>query len=354
MILPEIVKHIPKVELHDHLAGGMRMETIMEIADSKGIQLPGKDRGELFEWFRKRGNGGSLPSYLESFGITSAVLQDGTSLERVAYEAMLDFAQEHVVYAEIRFSPVHHTAGGLSQSEVVESVLSGLRKGSEETGNYFGLILCGMRDGIPRSSLEIAKLAVDYREKGVVGFDIAGNEYGYPPQQHLEAVEYAHLHGLGTTLHAGEADGKESIHQAVMICKSDRIGHGTRLIEDLGVEDGEIVTMGELSHFIRTKGIALEMCLTSNIGTGVVSSYADHPFPLFYHRGFHTVLCSDNRLMSNTSLTREMEIAISEYGLTLSDMKTITLYAMKAAFAQEDLKRKITKECVEPGYDPYL
>ena len=354
MFLQELVPHIPKVELHDHLAGGMRMETIMDIADSKGMQLPGNDPGALFEWFQKRSKGGSLPLYLEAFRITSAVLQDGMSLERVAYEAMIDFAQAQVVYAEVRFSPVHHTAGGLSQSEVVESVLSGLRKGSYETGVYFGLILCGIRDGDPRSSLEIAKLAVDYREKGVVGFDIAGKELGYPPQHHLKAFEYAQRHGLGTTLHAGEADGKDSIRQAVMTCKSDRIGHGTRLIEDMWIEDGEIVTMGELSHFIRDQRIPLEMCLTSNIGTGAVASYAEHPFPLLYHSGFQTMLCSDNRLMGNTSLTHEIEIAISEYGLTLSDLKTITLYAMEAAFIQEDLKRKITKECIEPGYDVYL
>lgn len=354
MMVQEIVKHIPKVELHDHLAGGMRMETVMELADSKGIQLPGKDPGELFEWFRKRSNGGSLPLYLESFTITSAVLQDEISLERAAYEAMLDFAQEHVVYAEIRFSPVHHTAEGLSESEVVESVLSGLRKGTERTGVYFGLILCGMRDRDPRSSLRIARLAAAYREKGVVGFDIAGKEYGYPPKHHLEAFEYARLHGLGTTLHAGEGYGKESIRQAVMICRSDRIGHGTRLTEELLVEEGEIVSMGELSRLIRAERIPLEICLTSNIGTGVVASYADHPFPLLYRCGFQTVLCSDNRLMSNTSLTHEMEIAVSEYGMTLSDMKTVTEYAVEAAFMQEDLKRKIMKECIEPGYGAYL
>ena len=350
----EIIRNIPKVELHDHLAGGLRLGTIIEIADSIGFRLPEKDPEALRKWFQKRSNGTSLALYLESFRITSEILQSGTSLERAAYEAMLDFAEEHIVYAEIRFSPVHHTAGGLSETEVVESVLSGLRKGSDETGVYFGLILCGMRDRDPRSSLAIAKLAVHFIGSGVVGFDIAGKENGYPPELHIDAFAYAHQHGLKTTAHAGEAAGIKSIFHAVMTCRVDRIGHGTRLIDDIRVEVDGSVSMGKLSRYVRNRKIPLEMCLTSNIGTGVVPCYADHPFPLLFRSGFQTLLCSDNRLMSGTSLTKEMEIAVEEYGLSLSDLKRLTVNAIDSAFIPEELKEQIKKESIEPGFKPYF
>ncbi len=353
MIKNEIIKKVPKVELHDHLSGGLRVHTIIELAQIAELNLPEKDPELLASWFHKGSEQKNLSSYLDSFRITAAVLQTKEALERVAKEAIEDFAEEHVVYAEIRFSPIHHVLKGLSLTEVIESVLSGLRRGKEETGVEFGLILCGMRDMDPAISLKIAQLAVAYRYSGCVGFDIAGKECGFSPRNHIEACAYARQHDFYMTVHAGEEGGLDYIREALHLCGAHRIGHGTRLKEDISFSRTNITHMGKLAHYVRNLRIPIEMCLTSNIGTGAAASYEEHPFNLMYQNDFKVLLCSDNRLMSNTSLTKEMEIAASVFSLALSDLERITIHAMESAFVPHDTKRRIIKEIIEPQYRFY-
>ncbi len=350
MVAPDIIKKIPKVELHDHLSGGLRIGTIIELAHICGCNLPETDPDLLATWFHKGAHQKNLISYLDTFRITMGVLQTRESLERAALEAMLDYADEHIVYAEIRFSPIHHTAKGLSLSEVIESVLKGLNEGKEKTGIYFGLILCGMRDMDSDVSFKIAQLAVAYRENGVVGFDIAGKEQGNPAKKHIKAFQYIRQHHLHSTIHAGEADGLESIRQAVYLCGADRIGHGTRLIDDVSFNGNRIESIGPLASYIRNTRVPIEMCLTSNIGTGATKRYEEHPFNLFYKNDFTVFLCSDNRLMSNTSLTKEMTIATKIFDLQLSDLRKMTIHAMESAFIGKEMKEWMIQELINPQY----
>ena len=350
MIAKEIIRKCPKVELHEHLDGGLRPETIIELAEERNIILPSHDRDELKAWFSKGSAEKSLSLYLEAFSVTVSVMQDKESLKRVAMEELEDLAKDNVVYAEIRFAPILHTEKGLSMEEVVEAVLEGLQEGRRKTGVEFGLILCAMRHQSPELSLEVAELAVAFSERGVVGFDLAGDESGNPAKKHIKAFEFIRAHNFNLTIHAGEAFGLESIWQAIQICGAQRIGHGTRLTDDMLIKDGQILKMGSLAHFIEDKRIPLEMCLTSNIGTGAVKSYAEHPFPIFYRNHFRVFLSSDNRLMSNTNLTEEMAIATEEYNLTLADLEKITLNAMKSAFIHHNKRLKLIYDVIKPGY----
>jgi adenosine deaminase len=231
---------------------------------------------------------------------------------------------------------------------VVRSVLAGLERGRAKTGVEFGLILCGMRD--QTVSLETAELAVSFREKGVVGFDLAGDEYGHPPKKHLDAFEFIRRMNFNITIHAGEAFGMESIWQAIQYCGAHRIGHATRLREDMSIHGTRIEKMGSLAHFIRDKRLPLEMCLSSNVQTGAAASLDDHPFPVYYRNGFRTMLCTDNRLMSNTTLSKEMHLAVTHYNLTLDDLEKITLNAMKSSFLHHDDRIRIIYDVLKPRF----
>ncbi len=350
MITKDMLKRVPKVELHDHLDGGLRIETIIDLAKKEDVKLPSDDPSELKEWFIRGCKQKSLSLYLETFAITTAVMQTREALTRVAYEAVQDLAEENVVYAEIRFAPDLHTQKGLNLEEVVTAVLEGLDKGKTETGMQYGLILCAMRNTSPDDTLGIAELAVAFSDRGVVGFDIAGDEYGHPPKKHLAAFQYIRSKNFNITIHAGEAFGVESIWQAIQICGAHRIGHGVRLTEDMLIEGQQIKKLGSLSQFILDRRIPMEMCLTSNVGTGAAESFEKHPFPIFFKNKFRVFLCSDNRLMSDTNLTKELETAVKYYNLDFRDIEKITLNAMKSAFIHHDEKLHLIYDVIKRRY----
>ena len=350
MLTKEIIQQVPKVELHDHLDGGLRITTILELAKKYDVSLPCEDAQGLQSWFVRGCKQKSLSLYLETFSVTTSVMQTREALERVAFEAVEDLAKESVCYAEIRFAPNLHLEKGLTPKDAVQAVLDGLDRGRKKTGMPSGLILCAMRNQSPALSLATAELAVAFCDRGVVGFDLAGDESGYPPKKHLQAFQYIRNKNFNITIHAGEAFGVESIWQAVQLCGAHRIGHGTRLIEDMSLEGNHIEETGSLANFIRDRRIPMEMCLTSNVGTGVATDYAHHPFPIFLRNQFRVFLCTDNRLMSDTTLTREMEIAVEYYNLTLRDLEKITINAMKSAFIHHDQKLEIIYTMIKKGY----
>lgn len=348
MVTEEMIRRLPKVELHDHLDGGLRPATIIELAGKAGVQLPAAEPAELGSWFHRGADRQSLALYLEGFRVVLSVMQSEEALERIACESLEDRAQDGIVYVELRFAPVLCTAGGLNLEEVVRAVLRGLEQGKHSTGVEYGLILCGMRD--QTVSLETAELAVSFREKGVVGFDLAGDEYGHPPKKHLDAFEFIRRMNFNITIHAGEAFGMESIWQAIQYCGAHRIGHATRLREDMAIHGTRIEKMGSLAHFIRDKRIPLEMCLSSNVHTGAAASLDDHPFPVYYRNNFRAILCTDNRLMSNTTLSKEMHLAVTHYNLTLEDLEKITLNAMKSSFIHHDDRIRIIYDVLKPRF----
>ena len=350
MITKDMIKRVPKVELHDHLDGGLRIETIIELSEKDNLPLPSHDPVELKNWFIRGCMQKSLALYLETFQYTIQVMQTKENLERVAFEAIEDLAKENVVYAELRFAPDLHTQRGLNLEEVVNAVLAGLDRGKAATGLQYGLILCAMRNESPARTLEIAELAVAFSDRGVVAFDIAGDEYGHPPKKHLEAFQYIRNKNFNITIHAGEAFGVESIWQAIQICGAHRIGHGVRLVEDMHIEGSSMLKLGSLSQFILDRRMPMEMCLTSNVGTGAVESYEKHPFAIFYKNNFRVFLCSDNRLMSDTNLTKEFAIAAEKYNLTLRDIEKITINAMKSAFIHHNAKIAIIYDVIKKQY----
>lgn len=350
MVTEEMIKKIPKVELHNHLDGGLRPTTIIDLAEKYNVELPENTPEDIAIWLQRGADRKSLALYLESFGVTLSVIQTTESLERIAYEHLLDLKKENTVYTEIRFAPILHQQKGLNLEAIVESVLTGLEKGKKETGIEFGLILCAMRHQDYNISLEIAELAVAFRDRGVVGFDIAGDENGHPPKKHLEAFQYIRNRNFNITIHAGEAFGIESIWQAVQICGAHRIGHATRLIEDITASGTRIEKMGSLSHFIRDKRVPMEICLSSNIHTGASKDFDSHPFPLYFKNGFRVFLCTDNRLMSNTTLTKEISIAVNYYSLNLRDLEKLTINAMKSAFIHYDERIRIIYDIIKPEF----
>lgn len=350
MIPIDIIKRVPKVELHDHLDGSMRVSTIIELAKEANFPLPSYNEDELQQWFARGCERKSLPLYLETFSVTVGVLQTRKALKRAAIETIEDLYKDNVVYAEIRFAPILHIEKGLTLEEVVEAVLEGLDEGVRRTGISYGLILCAMRNQSPSISLQIAKLAVAYRTHGVVAIDLAGDEHGNPPKAHLEAFQYIRNQNFNITIHAGEGFGLESIWQAIQVCGAHRIGHGTRLIDDMNMDGIHIEKMGSLAHFIQDKRIPIEMCLSSNVGTGAAKDFASHPFYAFYKNAYRVFLCTDNRLMSNTTLTKEMLIATTEYDLTLKDLERITINAMKSAFIHHDERIDIIFNIIKKEY----
>jgi adenosine deaminase len=344
-----VLKSLPKVLLHEHLDGVLRPKTVIELARSaKYDQLPAEDPEELARWFHQGANQGSLAKYLEGFAHTIAVMQTEEALERVAYEQAEDLSKDGVVYFETRFAPVFHTRKELSHQQVVSAVLKGLERGRQQFGITSGLIICAMRN--MDVSLEMAELAVDFRERGVVGFDLAGEEGGYPPKKHVDAFHYIQRQNFNITIHAGEGFGKESIWQAIQYCGAHRIGHGTRLIDDIAIADGKAVKLGELAQYVLDKRIPLEICLLSNVQTGATRSLPEHPFKILYQEKFRVTLNTDNRLMSNTSMSKEFEAAADTFRLTLEDFEKITINAMKSAFLPYNQRCDFIYSTIKPGY----
>jgi adenosine deaminase len=348
----KFIRTLPKVLLHDHLDGGLRPETVIELAKDIGYKkLPTEDPGELAEWFHRGARRGSLPLYLEGFAHTCGVMQTEEALERVAYEMMEDMYNDNVVYVETRFAPVFHTEKGLHWDEVVNAVLKGLERGRRDFGVEYGLIICAMRN--MHLSQEMAELAVDFRERGVVGFDLAGEEGGFPPKKHVDAFHYIQRENFNITIHAGEAFGKESIWQAIQWCGAHRIGHATRLIEDIGLDKKDptkVTKMGYLAQYVLDKRIPLEICLTSNVDTGAVKSLEEHPFGIYYRYKFRVTLNTDDRLMSNTTMTKELYLAHKTFKLGLDDLEKITINAMKSAFIPYNRRIRFIYDVIKPGY----
>jgi adenosine deaminase len=346
-----LLRRVPKVLLHDHLDGGLRPQTVVELARDIGYrELPTTDAGELAKWFQRGANRGSLKLYLEGYDHTIAVMQTEEALERVAYEMMEDMKKDGVAYIETRFAPIFHTQKGLHMESIVKSVLRGLDRGRKDFGVQYGVLICAMRNMNPKISQEIAELAVDFRDHGVVGFDLAGEEGGYPPKKHVDAFHYIQRENFNITIHAGEAFGKESIWQAIQWCGAHRIGHATRLIEDMKVKDGEVLSMGTLAQYVLDKRIPLEICLTSNVHTGAVKSLEEHPFGIYYRYRFRVTLNTDGRLMSGLTLTDEFQTAAEVFKLKLADLEKLTINAMKSAFMPYKQRIAIIYDVLKPGF----
>ncbi len=347
----ELLRSLPKVLLHDHLDGGVRPQTVIELAKEAGYRkLPTTDPGELAEWFHRGATRGSLPLFLEGFEHTCGVMQTEEALERVAYEMLEDMKNDGVVYVETRFAPIFHTDKGLHHETVVRSVLRGLERGKRDFGVEYGVILCAMRNMKSKISEEVAELAVDFRDHGVVAFDLAGEEGGFPPKKHVEAFHYIQRENFNITIHAGEAFGKESIWQAIQWCGAHRIGHATRLIEDMKVKDGEVLNMGTLAQYVLDKRLPLEICLTSNVHTGGVKNIKDHPFGIYYRYRFRVTLNTDDRLMSNLTLTDEYSTAGEAFDLKLDDLEKLTINAMKSAFLPYKRRIPFIYDVIKPGF----
>jgi adenosine deaminase len=343
------LKSLPKVLLHEHLDGVLRPETIIDLARSANYDgLPTQDSKQLALWFHQGANQGSLPKYLEGFAHTIAVMQTEEALERVAYEQAEDLHRDGVVYFETRFAPVFHTRAGLTHQQIVSAVLKGLERGKQDFGIGSGLIICAMRN--MDVSRDMAELAVDFRARGVVGFDLAGEEGGFPPKKHVDAFHYIQRENFNITIHAGEGFGKESIWQAIQYCGAHRIGHGTRLIDDIAVVDGKAVKLGDLAQYVLDKRIPLEICLISNVHTGAARSLAEHPFKILYQSKFRVTLNTDNRLMSDTSMTKEFQAAAETFGLGLDDFEKLTINAMKSSFLPYDRRIDFIYSVIKPGY----
>ncbi|HEY3997003.1 MAG TPA: adenosine deaminase [Mycobacterium sp.] len=350
----EQIRKAPKALLHDHLDGGLRPATVIEIAAETGYDgLPATGVDELATWFRTRSHSGSLERYLEPFSHTVAVMQTPDALHRVAFECVEDLAADSVVYAEVRFAPELHIDRGLSFDEIVEAVLAGFADGEKAcaAGNrpiVVRLLVTAMRHAAV--SREIAELAIRFRDKGVVGFDIAGAEAGNPPTRHLEAFDYMRDHNARFTIHAGEAFGLPSIHEAIAFCGADRLGHGVRIVDDIDIlADGE-VRLGQQASILRDKRIPLELCPSSNVQTGAVKSIADHPFDLLARTRFRVTVNTDNRLMSDTTMSLEMHRLVEAFGYGWSDLERFTINAMKSAFIPFDERLAIIDEVIKPRY----
>ncbi len=342
-------KRLPKVLLHEHLDGGLRPATVIELARENGYKgLPTEDAGELAAWFHRGAQRGNLPEYLEGFAHTCGVMQSKSALERVAYEFIEDMHEDGVVYAEVRFAPLLHTEGGLSQDEVVNAVLAGLRRGEKDFGVKWGLIICALRHR--SDSMVAAELAIRWREAGVVGFDLAGDESGFPPKKHVDAFHAVQRANFHITIHAGEAFGLESIWQALQYCGAHRLGHATRLRDDILVMDDGSLKLGTLAQYVLDCRIPLEMCLYSNLHTGACHDLTQHPFGLFFRNGFRVCLNTDDRLMSDTTMTKETLLATELFDLSLADLEKLNINAMKSAFAPYGKRLQVIFDTLKPGY----
>ena len=349
----EEIKSLPKALLHDHLDGGLRPQTIIDIADEIGYdKLPTKDPEKLADWFQESCNSGSLVRYLETFDHTIAVMQRREDLIRVARECVQDLARDGVVYAEVRGAPELFTTQGLSIDKVVEATLEGYRQGMAEAANEGNKIrvesiLCALRQN--HRDRETARAVVKYRDKGVVGFDIAGPEDGFPPTNQLQTFEYLRRENAHFTIHAGEAYGLPSIWEAIQYCGAERLGHGVRIIDDIDFSTPE-PQIGRLAAYIRDRRIPLEICPTSNLQTGIAQTIKEHPIGKLSHLRFRVTVNTDNRLMSRTSMSNELYQLVDAFGWTFADLQRVTVNAMKSAFIPFEERLEIIEGIVKPGF----
>ena len=347
-LTPELLARAPKALLHDHLDGGVRPATVIELAQEYGYtNLPTTDVGDLAHWFNRGAKRNDLVLYLETFAHTVGVMQHRDAIERVAFECAQDLANDGLVYAEVRMAPELCTEAGMTLDEVMQAILDGFAKGSAGTDLTIYAIATAMRTAA--RSQEIAELAVRWRDAGVVGFDIAGAEAGYPPTRHLDAFQYVMRANFHTTIHAGEAFGLPSIWEAVQWCGAERLGHGVRIVDDITGPIGN-EQLGRLAAYIRDTRIPLELCPTSNVNTGVVGSIAEHPIEMLRRLRFRVTVNTDNRLMSETSMTNEMVQLQHAFGWTIDDFEWVTINTVKSAFAAFPERLRIINGIIKPRY----
>ncbi|WP_425954715.1 adenosine deaminase [Xylanimonas sp. McL0601] len=358
-LLVDLIPDLPKVVLHDHLDGGLRPQTVLELAAAVGHQLPVDDAVGLGDWFQQAADSGSLVRYLETFDHTIAVMQTPEALARVAKEAVLDLAADGVVYAEQRWAPEQHLTKGLDLPGTVEAVQAGIDEGIAEAAKNGRTIRVGQIVTAMRHAdrwMEIAELAVAYRDAGVVGFDIAGAEEGFPPDRHAEIWRFLADNDFPVTIHAGEASGVPSIAQAVHLGQADRIGHGVRIVDDIqfgtDTDGSPLATLGPLAHWVRDHQIPLEVCPVSNLQTSATSakSIKEHPITRLKELDFAVTLNTDNRLMSRTSMSHEMRLLVTEAGWTIDDLADVTIAAAWGAFMHHDERRVLVEQIIGPGF----
>ena len=334
-ITEAFLRDIPKTDLHVHLDGSLRVETLIDLAAKYKVPLPSEDPTELKRILNIGGIHENLESYLKVFDTTLKVMQDEEALYRTAFELGEDAARENVRYIEVRYSPALHQRKGLPRPVIIEAVAEGLRDAKRKYGIMSGQIICGIRHMTPRTSLRLAELAVAFKYKGVVGFDLAGAEFNNPAEEHAAAFELVRKNNVNSTVHAGEAYGPRSIHQAIHDCNAHRIGHGTRLRED-----------GDLLNYVNDHRIPLEICLKSNLQTGAVDSLAAHPLRFYMNYGLRVTLNTDNRLVTDTSCTEEFKLACDTFNLSLSEVRRLTIDGFKAAFMPFRKKREVMRRAV--------
>jgi adenosine deaminase len=354
MLTLDAIREAPKALLHDHLDGGLRPETVVDLAREHGYrELPTEDVDELAAWFRRGADRKSLELYLETFRHTTGVMQDRDAITRVAAECVEDLAADGVAYAEVRYAPELHVERGLTLDEVAEAVQEGFRLGERralEAGRAIVVrtLITAMRQ-FGRAT-EIATLAVRWRDDGVVGFDVAGPEAGYRPTRYLDAFDHIRHENFHLTIHAGESFGLPSIWEALQFCGAERLGHGVRIVDDITVREDGSVALGRLAAFVRDRRVPLEMCPTSNVHTGAVASIEEHPIDLLRRLRFRVTVNTDNRLMSNVSLSSELAALDRAFGIGLGEMEWLTINALKSAFAPFDERLRLISEVVKPGY----
>src|SRR6201993_3704740 len=349
MLTLEEIRAVPKVLLHDHLDGGLRPQTVLELArETASRALPADNEDELTQRLTEGAHRGHLEIYLDAFRHTVGVMQTTDALRRVAAECAEDLAADGIVYAEVRFAPELHTERGLTLDEVVQAVLDGFRDGSRNRPIRVYALLTAMRTAA--RSLEIAELAVRYRDNGVVGFDIAGAEAGWPPSRHLDAFQYIHRENFHITIHAGEGFGLPSIWEAVQYCGTERLGHGVRLAEDIEITSDGAVKLGRLAGYVRDRRIPLEMCPSSNVQTGAAPSIERHPLRVLRQLQFRVTVNTDNRLMSQVTLSSEFDMLVRDFGYGWSDIEWLTINAMKSAFAPFDERLLLINTVIKPGF----
>ncbi|MDQ0377398.1 adenosine deaminase [Amycolatopsis thermophila] len=350
----ENIRRAPKVLLHDHLDGGLRPETVVELADALGYRdLPTTDVAELSRWFRDAADSGSLESYLETFAHTCGVMQTEEALVRVAAECVEDLAADGVVYAEVRYAPELFAERGLALDAVVEAVQAGFAEGERRAAQQgkvirMGTLLCAMRQHA--RAQEIAEIAVRYRDSGVAGFDIAGPEAGFPPTRNLDAFEYLRTNNAHFTIHAGEAFGLASIWEAIQHCGAERLGHGVRIVDDIKRDPDGTVHLGRLASYVRDRRIPLEICPSSNVQTGAAPSIAEHPIGLLAGLRFRVTVNTDNRLMSGCTMSSEFAALAEAFGYGWADFQWFTINAMKSAFLDFDQRLEVINNVIKPGY----
>ena len=349
----EQIKRVPKALLHDHLDGGLRPQTIIEIAEKIGYKkLPTNDPKKLADWFEESCNSHSLVRYLETFSHTIAVMQTKEAIIRVARECVIDLARDGVVYAEVRGAPELFTEQGLTLDQVVEATIEGYKEGMIEAAREgknirVESLLCGMRQN--NKSQQAAAAVVKFRNKGVVGFDIAGPEDGFPPSNQLETFEYLRKENAHFTIHAGEAYGLPSIWEAIQICGAERLGHGVRIIDDIDFSSSP-PKLGPLASYVRDRRIPLELCPTSNLQTGAAKTFAEHPIGKLAKLRFRVTLNTDNRLMSNTSMSNEMSQCVKSFDWKFIDLQRVTVNALKSSFIPFEERLEIIEKVIKPAY----